>query len=92
MIRSFSDKETQKLWATEKSRPLSSIARLALRKLIQLNAAEVLDDLRFPPGNNLEALKGDRQGQHSICINQQYRICFVWTTSGPERVEILDYH
>ena len=92
MIRSFADKETQKLWSTEKSRQFNTILRPALRKLIQLNAAEVLEDLRFPPGNHLEALKGNRRGQHSIRINQQYRICFVWKNAGPENVEIVDYH
>jgi toxin HigB-1 len=92
MIRSFAGKETQKLWANEKSRAFATILRPALRKLIQLNAAEVLEDLRFPPGNHLEALKGDRKGQHSIRINQQFRICFVWTVAGPENVEIVDYH
>jgi proteic killer suppression protein len=67
------------------------IERVALRKLVMLDAAEVLDDLRIPPGNRLEALKGDRTGQHSIRMNQQWRICFVWTAAGPEDVEIVDY-
>ncbi|MBK1875237.1 type II toxin-antitoxin system RelE/ParE family toxin [Pelagicoccus mobilis] len=92
MIRSFSDKETQRLWETERSRRFASIARVALRRLIQLNAAESLDDLRVPPGNQLEALVGDRKGQHSIRINRQFRICFVWTSQGPAGVEIVDYH
>ncbi len=92
MIQSFADKETEKIWVTEKSRKFSSIARPALRKLIQLNAAEVLDDLRFPPGNHLEALQGDRKGQHSLRINQQFRICFVWAKAGPKEVMIVDYH
>ncbi|MCZ6674672.1 MAG: type II toxin-antitoxin system RelE/ParE family toxin [Verrucomicrobia bacterium] len=74
MIRSFADKETQKLWETERSRKFQSVTRVALRKLIQLHAAEVLDDLMTPPGNHLEALQGNRKGQHSIRINQQYRI------------------
>lgn len=65
---------------------------MALRKLAIVHAAEVLDDLRVPPGNRLEALKGDRAGQHSIRINDQWRICFTWTSSGPEHVEIVDYH
>lgn len=60
--------------------------------LTALNAAVVIDDLRFPPGNHLEALSGDRKGQHSVRINQQWRICFVWTDKGPEQVEIVDYH
>jgi len=63
-----------------------------LRKLVVLDAAVTLGDLRSPPGNRLEALKGDRSGQHSIRINDQWRICFVWTDSGPEEVEIVDYH
>lgn len=66
--------------------------RVALRKLRQVAAAESLDDLRVPPGNRLERLKGDRSGQHSIRINDQWRICFVWTDAGPEEVEIVDYH
>ncbi|MDG2169157.1 MAG: type II toxin-antitoxin system RelE/ParE family toxin [Opitutales bacterium] len=92
MIQSFADKETQKLWNTEKSRKYNSISRPALRKLIQLHAAVVLEDLRFPPGNHLEQLIGDRKGQHSIRINQQFRICFKWTEAGPGEVEIVDYH
>ncbi len=65
---------------------------MALRKLRQVGSAESLDDLRVPPGNRLEALKGDRVGQYSIRINDQWRICFVWTDAGPEEVEIVDYH
>jgi len=68
------------------------IERVALRKLAMLDAAELLEDLRIPPGNRLEALKGDRAGQYSIRINQQWRICFIWTAAGPEDVEIVDYH
>lgn len=63
-----------------------------MRKLVTLDAAETLDDLRVPPGNRLEALRGDRAGQHSIRINQQWRICFTWTDAGPIDVEIVDYH
>jgi proteic killer suppression protein len=63
-----------------------------MRKLAMLNRAGRIDDLRVPPGNRLEALKGDRTGQHSIRVNDQYRICFVWTASGPSNVEIVDYH
>lgn len=92
MIQSFADKETEKLWNEEQSRKWPSIQRPALRKLIQLNAAVSLEDLRFPPGNHLETLRGNRKGQHSIRINQQYRICFTWTGSGPDKVEIVDYH
>lgn len=66
--------------------------RVALRKLRQVGSAEALEDLRVPPGNRLEALKGDRAGQYSIRINDQWRICFVWTDAGPEEVEIVDYH
>ena len=92
MIRSFADKETRKLWETERSVRFQAIARTSLRRLIQLNAAESLEDLRMPPGNHLEALSGDRKGFHSIRINQQCRICFRWTINGPENVEIVDYH
>lgn len=92
MIRSFSDRATRELWETEKSRRFVSITRVALRRLIQLNAAETLDDLRVPPGNHLEALNGDRGGQYSIRINRKYRICFTWTIEGPANVEIVDYH
>ncbi|SIR09609.1 proteic killer suppression protein [Rhizobium sp. RU20A] len=70
----------------------ADLVRAAQRKLFLLNEATRLDDLRSPPGNRLEALKGDRQGQHSIRINRQWRICFVWTAAGPENVEIIDYH
>lgn len=66
--------------------------KISRRKLDQLNAAVSLGALRIPPGNKLESLKGDRQGQHSIRINEQFRVCFIWTDEGPERVEITDYH
>lgn len=69
-----------------------SLSRVAVRKLEALDSAETLQDLRVPPGNRLEALKGDRLGQHSIRINDQFRICFTWTDVGPEDVEIVDYH
>jgi proteic killer suppression protein len=92
MIRSFRCKETQGLFETGKTRRFSAIKDVAERKLIQLQAAETLDDLKSPPGNRLEALKGDRTGQHSIRINQQWRVCFRWTDDGPEDVEIVDYH
>jgi proteic killer suppression protein len=69
-----------------------AIAKVAVRKLAQLDAGETLDFLRAPPGNRLESLKGDRKGQHSIRINDQFRICFRWTSDGPEQVEIVDYH
>jgi toxin HigB-1 len=93
MIRSFKDRETQKVWDGEASRRLpNDIQNVALRKLAALDAAERLDDLRQPPGNRLEALKDDRKGQHSVRINQQWRICFRWTEGGCEDVEICDYH
>ena len=93
MIRSFRDPATERIWSRQKSKKLDpTVQRVALRKLVMLDAAEILDDLRVPPGNRLEALKGDRAGQHSIRINKQWRICFVWTAAGPEDVEIVDYH
>ncbi len=93
MIRSFGDKSTERLWRRERVPSIDPrIHRVALRKLRQVEAAEALDELRTPPGNRLEALKGDRAGQYSIRINDQWRICFVWTDSGPEEVEIVDYH
>jgi proteic killer suppression protein len=93
VIRSFRDGITERLWSRQRVKRFDSrIQRVALRKLVMLDAAEVLDDLRIPPGNRLEALRGDRAGQHSIRINQQWRICFVWTAAGPEDVEIVDYH
>lgn len=93
MIRSFRDRETEKVWDGQRSRRLpGNIQDAALRKLAALDAAEWLDDLRLPPGNRLEALSGDRKGQHSIRINQQWRICFRWTDGDCEDVEICDYH
>jgi proteic killer suppression protein len=93
VIRSFGGRETERLWRRERVRSLDSrVVRPALRKLAILDAAVTLDDLRVPPGNRLEALKGDRGGQHSIRINDQWRICFTWTDTGPEGVEIVDYH
>lgn len=93
MIRSFRDSETETIWNGIRSRKLpADIQNAALRKLRLLNQARVLTDLRVPPGNRLEALKGNRTGQHSIRINSQWRICFVWTDGGPNDVEIVDYH
>ena len=93
MIVSFGDTETARIWRGERSRRLpSDIQNVALRKLRLLNRAADLNDLRVPPGNRLEALKADRAGQHSIRINDQWRICFVWTAGGPKDVEIVDYH
>jgi toxin HigB-1 len=91
-IQSFKCKDTQTLYQTGKSRPFGNIASVALRKLDMLDAATALKDLRSPPGNHLEALSDDRAGQHSIRVNDQWRVCFVWTAAGPEGVEIVDYH
>jgi len=92
MILSFKDTPTRQLYETETSRKFGNISRISLRKLIQLHAAVSLDDLKVPPGNKLEALRGARKGQHSVRINDQYRICFRWTGSDAEQVEICDYH
>jgi proteic killer suppression protein len=93
MIRSFRDKETGKLFRRERSRVVpANLRRSALRKLLILDAAEGLSDLRVPPGNHLEKLSGDRAGQHSIRINERYRICFVWRNGNAQEVEIVDYH
>ena len=92
MILSFKCKETQALFEGRSAKRFKSFARVAERKLAQLHAAQTLEFLRSPPGNSLEALKGDRKGQHSIRINAQWRVCFVWTASGPTDVEIADYH
>jgi toxin HigB-1 len=92
VILSFADKDTAVLWETERSKRYGNIARVAMRKLLQLNAAEKLGDLAVPPGNQLELLSGRRKGQHSIRINEQWRICFVWSANGPENIEICDYH
>ena len=91
MIKSFRCKETQKLFETGRSKRFGSIAKVATRKLAQLDAAETLEFLRSPPGNRLEELKGDRDGKHSIRINDQWRVCFRWTEAGPADVEIVDY-
>ncbi|WAC58640.1 type II toxin-antitoxin system RelE/ParE family toxin [Brevundimonas sp. SL130] len=93
MIRSFRDRETEKVWNGQRSRRLpGDIQEAALRKLRLLNRSVVLDELRIPPGNRLESLSGDRRGQYSIRINQQWRICFRWRDGGAEDVEICDYH
>ena len=93
MILGFGDTETARIWRGERSRRLpSDIQNIALRKLRLLNGALDLNDLRVPPGNRLEALRSDRAGQHSIRINDQWRICFMWTAGGPTDVEIVDYH
>jgi len=92
MITSFADKETERLFNFQSVKKFKTIERVALRKLTQLNVAMSLQDLKVPPGNRLEKLKGEREGQHSIRINDQFRICFIWTDAGPESVEICDYH
>ncbi len=93
MIRSFADSETESIWSGRRSRRLPpDIQAVALRKLRLLNQARILNDLRVPPGNRLEALKGDRFGQHSIRINDQWRVCFIWIEGGPSDVTIVDYH
>ena len=92
MIRSFRCVDTEALFATGKSRRFANIRNVSERKLTQLHAATTLDSLRAPPGNRLEALAGERQGQHSIRINDQWRLCFVWSEEGVSDVEIVDYH
>lgn len=92
MIRSFKSKDTERLFHRSPSARWRSIERVARRKLEMLNAATKLEDLKIPPGNRLEALKGDRQGLHSIRINDRWRICFSWRNGDVEDVEIVDYH
>lgn len=93
MILSFADRETERIWSGRKSlRFPANIQAAALRKLRLLNQARTLNDLRVPPGNRLEALKGSRAGQFSIRINDQWRICFHWHEGGVENVEVVDYH
>ena len=92
MIRSFRCADTRRLFETGKARRFAALAAAATRKLVQLDSAHELRDLRSPPGNRLEALRGARAGQYSIRINDQFRICFRWTELGPADVEIVDYH
>jgi proteic killer suppression protein len=92
MIVSFRDRETEALAEGRRVKRFASIETIARRKLRQLQIAGQLADLRVPPGNRLEALKGKRAGQHSIRVNDQYRVCFRWTPAGPEDVEVVDYH
>jgi len=92
MIQGWKDPEARDVFETGRSRRWSGILSVLVRKLDMLNAALQLSDLRSPPGNRLEALKGDRAGQFSIRVNDQFRICFIWTENGPDKVEILDYH
>lgn len=91
-ITSFKCKETEALFGGKRVPRWVSVERPALRKLEQLDWSSTLEDLRVPPGNRLEALKGHRRGQHSIRINDQWRVCFVWTAGGAADVEIVDYH
>jgi proteic killer suppression protein len=92
MIQSFKDADTKDLYEKGTNRRWAAIRAVALRKLDQIEASLSLSDLRVPPGNRLEALKGDRGGQHSIRINDRYRICFIWKVDGAYAVEITDYH
>jgi toxin HigB-1 len=93
MIAGFKDADAQALFETGRSRRIpANIRRIAIRKLTYLDSAEELSELRTPPGNRLEALKGDRKGQHSIRINDQYRICFIWRDHHAHEVEVVDYH
>jgi toxin HigB-1 len=91
-IKSFKCPDTESLFKRLRVKRFANIEAVARRKLEQLEWADVLEDLRVPPGNRLEALKGDRAGQHSIRINDQFRVCFVWTAEGAKNVEIVDYH
>lgn len=92
MVNSFNCKETEALFHSNAVARFKNIERVARRKLLQLHAATELDSLRMPPGNQLEALKGDRRGQHSVRVNDQWRICFVWRDGAADQVEIVDYH
>jgi toxin HigB-1 len=93
VIKSFRDKTTEAIFNGESRKGFpGDLVKVVRRKLRYLNAASNLGDLRSPPGNRLEALAGDRRGQHSVRINDQFRVCFVWTAEGPEQVEIVDYH
>jgi len=91
-IQSFKCRDTQAMFHGKRVRRFVNIETTAMRKLAMLNRVAVLDDLRVPPGNRLEALSGSRTGQHSIRINNQWRVCFVWTCEGATQVEIVDYH
>jgi proteic killer suppression protein len=92
MIQSFSNSDTEKLFKSEAVPRFKNIERVARRKLLQIHAASELVTLKIPPGNMLEALKADRKGQHSIRINEKWRICFVWIDKNAHNVEIVDYH
>jgi proteic killer suppression protein len=93
MLRSFGSGETERVWKRQRVAKLGpELQRATYRKLLMLDAADVLQDLRIPPGNRLELLMGDRAGQHSIRVNEQWRLCFTWTDTGPVDVELVDYH
>lgn len=93
MIRSFRDKVAERIWDEQYVKAIDrTVQRAALRKLELIHAAKDVEDRRIPPGNRLERLSGDRKGQHSIRVNAQWRICFVWTEGGAEDVELVDYH
>ncbi len=93
MIKTFRDRTTEAVFNGESPKGFpADLVKVARRKLRYLHAADLLDDLRAPPGNRLEALAGNRKGQHSIRINDQFRVCFIWTAQGPTEVEIVDYH
>ena len=93
MIISFQDRETEKIFNLKQSRKLPlTIQRVAIRKLVMIDSAITINDLRIPPANHLEKLKGEREGQYSIRINQQWRICFNWNAGNASQVEIIDYH
>jgi proteic killer suppression protein len=93
VIISFANANTEKVWLRKRvSKWSPELQRLAHRKLLMIDAADFLSDLRIPPGNRLEQLSGDRRGQHSIRVNDQWRICFSWTSAGAENIEIVDYH
>ncbi|AGF72022.1 type II toxin-antitoxin system RelE/ParE family toxin [Corynebacterium halotolerans] len=93
MIRSFADRDTERLWRRERVASIDpKVQKAAIWKLKMLDAAPTLDTLRVPPGNRLEALNGDREGQFSIRVNDQWRLCFIWNHGGVEDVELVDYH
>ncbi|HXY66552.1 MAG TPA: type II toxin-antitoxin system RelE/ParE family toxin [Mycobacterium sp.] len=93
MIRSFRDKDTEAIWHRRYVKKLSpELCRLTYRKLVLINAAESISDLRVPPGNRLEKLSGNRGGQYSVRVNDQWRICFNWSSAGAGNVELVDYH
>jgi proteic killer suppression protein len=93
VIQGFADRDTERVWRREHVKKFGpDLQRIANRRLLMLDASDNINDLRVPPGNRLEQLAGDRKGQHSIRINDQWRICFTWTSAGPTDVEITDYH